>query len=256
MEPKTEIQVFRFQINNSIPHSFLQARRRPPTFSKRPTYSQRKQIIRITLGSKLSILTDLINSESGIEPTTDRRDWLSTRYLVSLNQNPANLTYESVKSLHDSNELWPPRCSPSLKTVSANIKNQGIRLFHLPAGVTDQTNKKSAPLAPIKWFPIPKNEAATNHQAVSDLFDILLTNIQAPSTHIYTDGSVTKKLQLLRLHMESSVHYLRIRLSSSGYPPIHGHENNRKYPATTAQVYQTHFTIYPVHFTSIGSNIQ
>jgi hypothetical protein len=37
---------------------------------------------------------------------------------------------------------------------------------------------------------------------VVDLFDALLTNIQAPSTHIYTDGSVIKSphLQLCCLH--------------------------------------------------------
>jgi hypothetical protein len=80
----------------------------------------------------------LIYSESGIEPTTDRRDWLSSRYLVFLNQNPVNPTYESVKSLHESNESWPPRCSPSLKTVSDIIKNQGFNLFRLPAGSIDK----------------------------------------------------------------------------------------------------------------------
>ena len=155
-----------------------------------------RSIIRIILGSKPSTPTELIYSDSGIEPTSDRRDWLSSRYLVSLNQNPANPTYESVKSLHESNESWPPRCSPSLKSVSVIIKNQGFKLFRLPAGSFDQTIKQPAPWTPppahIKWFPIPKSEAASNHQAVSDLFNVLLTNIQAPSTHIYTDGSVTK----------------------------------------------------------------
>jgi hypothetical protein len=155
-----------------------------------------RSIIRIILGSKPSTPTELIYSESGIEPTTDRRDWLSSRYLVSLDRNPANPTYESIKSLHESNESWPSRCSPSLKTVSDIFKNQGFKLFRLSAGSIDQTIKQPAPWTPppahVKWFPIPKSEAASNHQAVSNLFNVLLTNIQAPSTHIYTDGSITK----------------------------------------------------------------
>jgi hypothetical protein len=80
--------------------------------------------------------------------------------------------------------------------VSNIIKNQGFKQFHLPAGSIDQTIKQPAPWTPppalIKWIPIPKSEAALNHQAVSDLFNVLLTNIQAPRMHIYTDGFVTK----------------------------------------------------------------
>jgi hypothetical protein len=165
-----------------------------------------RSILRIILGSKPSTPTELIYAESGTEPTAARRDWLSPRYLISLSQNPTNLTYNPVKTLHDETELWPPRCFPSLKIVLPTIKPLGIKLFSLPAGVTDQSNKQPSPWASLpallKWFPVPKNEAVTNHQVVVDLFDALLTNIQAPSTHIYTDGSVIKSphLQLCCLH--------------------------------------------------------
>jgi ribonuclease HI len=155
-----------------------------------------RSILRIILGSKPSTPTELIYAETGTEPTTARRDWLSTRFLILLNQNPTNLTYKPVKILHDSIETWPPRNNPTLKMVSTAIKNQGINLFRHPAGVTDQINKQPAPWASppahFKWFPIPKIVAASNHQDVAELFNSLLSNIQNPSTHAYTDGSVTK----------------------------------------------------------------
>ena len=58
-----------------------------------------RSILRIILGSKPSTPTELIYAESETEPTAARRDWLSTRYLISLSQNPTNLTYNPVKTL-------------------------------------------------------------------------------------------------------------------------------------------------------------
>jgi hypothetical protein len=64
-----------------------------------------RSILRIILGSKPSNPTELIYVESGTEPTAARRDWLSARYLISLSQNPTNLSYNPVKTLHDETEI-------------------------------------------------------------------------------------------------------------------------------------------------------
>ena len=84
-------------------------------------YVVARSILRIILGSKPFTPTELIYAESGTEPTAARRYWLSTRYLISLSQNPTILTYNPVKTLHDETELWPPRCFPSLKIVLPTI---------------------------------------------------------------------------------------------------------------------------------------
>ena len=69
-------------------------------------------------------------------------------------------------------------------------------LFKLPAGTTDQLNKQTPPWRPpqttVKWFPMQKNEASANQDAVHALFDTLKSNITSPDITIYKDGSLSE----------------------------------------------------------------
>ena len=50
---------------------------------------------RLILGSKPSMPKEVLYAETGTEPLTDRRTWLSTRFLINLSHNPSNLTYQT-----------------------------------------------------------------------------------------------------------------------------------------------------------------
>jgi ribonuclease HI len=155
-----------------------------------------RSILRLILGSKPSTPKEILYAETGTEPLADRGAWLSARYHINLSHHPENLTYQTAKNLFYSSEQWPPRCCPSLKLSCEKIRHANMDLFKLPAGTTDQLNKQTPPWSPpqttVKWFPMRKNEASVNQDAVHTLFDKLKSNITAPDITVYTDGSLSE----------------------------------------------------------------
>jgi hypothetical protein len=155
-----------------------------------------RAILRLILGSRTSTPTEVIYAETGTEPLSDRRDWLSSNYLVNLNFNTKNPNYRPIRSVFNSTDPWPTRCSPCLLSACARIKLNGISLFRSTPGITGQLLSPPAPWSPplliTKWFPIIKNQAKANPIAAASIFNSLLANIGPPDVIAYTDGSVTR----------------------------------------------------------------
>lgn len=118
-------------------------------------------IFRLILGSKPSTPKEVLYAETGTEPLTDRRSWLSTRYIINLSHHPGNLTYQTAKNVFLSAEQGSPRCCPSLKLSCEITRLANMDQFILPAGAIDQLSKQAPPWSPpligIKWFPMRKN---------------------------------------------------------------------------------------------------
>jgi ribonuclease HI len=154
-----------------------------------------RSILRIILGSRFSIPTEILYADTDSEPIPDRRDWLGIRYLININQHPDNLTYATARKIFNAPDKWPPRCYPSLSKASVILRGANISLFKLSPGSTDQLTKVPPPwfVPPYsaKWFPLRKSEASANLDTVRDLFENLLSIIPPTDITAYTDGSTT-----------------------------------------------------------------
>ena len=83
-------------------------------------------ILRNILGCLKSTPTALIYIESGLTPIKHRRDLLSSRYLMKLNERPGNPAYTTLHNLALNTTGWKLRSTPTviphLKMIQTNIE--------------------------------------------------------------------------------------------------------------------------------------
>jgi hypothetical protein len=104
-----------------------------------------RSILMLILGSRPSAPIEEIYAETGTEPLSDWRGWLASKYLVNVNFNAKNQNYRPIRSLFNSTDTWPMRCSTCLLSACAKINLNGISLFYLSPGTTGQLSSPPAP---------------------------------------------------------------------------------------------------------------
>ncbi|KZS03634.1 Uncharacterized protein APZ42_033627 [Daphnia magna] len=136
-----------------------------------------RAIIRTILGSKLSTPKEVLYAESGTESLAERRDWLSSKYVLNLGHKPHN-----------------PMSAPCLSETMRKLKRLEFDTFPEVA-LFPSRHKHPAPSRPpkciTKWFPLSKKTASIDPEKTASFFNILLQKQVDSILIAYTDGSVS-----------------------------------------------------------------
>jgi len=152
--------------------------------------------LRLILGAPRSTPVSVLYAELGLEPTSDRRTWLTARYIFQLDTKPLNAAYHSNYYIVNNNSSkWKPRSTPCLVNTTRQLREIGFEIFETvpdfiaPVKCPPPWKKTASTL----FFPMPKKEAAQQQQLARSLFREWQDGIPENALLLYTDGSYNEE---------------------------------------------------------------